>query len=1049
MKTKFYLQRIVAVCLIFLCLTKNYNATAQTNWDTLPFKDYADYKLQNLNKAYINTGILYDRVLPIAQIDEHPGLPSTNNDTTHTGHFAQAYYEMYHAAYSTAGWIHPDTLDNMIRTTGNNNQHPIGLFYYQFNVVDSNALQDGLLDTLPNGQFTDIPSRSRSPYLTYSSFIASPLLAEGQVIEQGQHEFYLSPQFFLQNQGFTVQQIRIDFGDGQGEWVVNNPFATGNMTTYGILSGGGFLNSIVKNVVNTLIGRIVVVGIDLAGNAIQFGNPFKIFVKQTKQYQPLSFCKGGGQKWVIDADPAALAQVNAQYGNPQIDYKGVKDTAYFYFAGNGSSCNTGVLHKPIVFIDGFDPTNSRGVQQIYEDYINVLATRNGTQVQFGDYMLQQGYDLVILDFKHGNDLLERNAMTLVALLQRLYQIYGSTFTQEITLIGPSMGSLIAQYALAYMEHNNMPHHVKTYVSFDGCHQGANVPIGLQNFVEYLTKRGVLKNIKLIRDGLYNGLAARQMLAHHVSANSSTPAPDALRTTFLQNLSVMGEYPQQCRKVAVINGANTGTLNPNQGSNTDLLNLSLQRKGWKSLWGLCGDNICKEFSWICRTAPSSGTAQVASMWTLSPLFNLLFWVPPGYTNYYGTAIWNNSALDNAPGGRFGTFFGSDPGNIDEGKLTFLLKESLYLITGSRRTSFSQNINNFTMMPSYSSADLRFGTNNSGKNLYMNWSNQYLCGFTPFDYVYAPSSNEQHVFVSQQGSQWFENEVKCDNISLPGFVSTTIAGNDNLCTSEIYSIATCKSSNITWSASPLGIANIIPSGNTATLNKAANGIITLTATINNACGGNTVVTKQITVGTPAAPAYINYSIDPLVACNEVLVSTNYVMGATYTWSFFKQPYNGNNLVQFPNSPASKKLTLTQGSGTYNIGVTADNICGSSNITFISVPITCTTAGVHSIIIKPSTTATASISEDNIAAKAITELEVYPNPATNNFTVAVPLLAGKQQYNNALSLFDMYGKEVKKITLTAQVTTIDISNLSSGTYVVKIFYGKQTVIKKIIKN
>ncbi|MBY0482262.1 MAG: T9SS type A sorting domain-containing protein [Chitinophagaceae bacterium] len=32
---------------------------------------------------------------------------------------------------------------------------------------------------------------------------------------------------------------------------------------------------------------------------------------------------------------------------------------------------------------------------------------------------------------------------------------------------------------------------------------------------------------------------------------------------------------------------------------------------------------------------------------------------------------------------------------------------------------------------------------------------------------------------------------------------------------------------------------------------------------------------------------------------------------------------------------------------------------------------------------------------------------------------------------------------------VTTIDISNLSSGTYVVKIFYGKQIVIKKIIKN
>lgn len=280
--------------------------------------------------------------------------------------------------------------------------------------------------------------------------------------------------------------------------------------------------------------------------------------------------------------------------------------------------------------------------------------------------------------------------------------------------------------------------------------------------------------------------------------------------------------------------------------------------------------------------------------------------------------------------------------------------------------------------------------------------------------------------------------------------TVSSNNANCLGGTYFINNLAvGANVNWQSSNNLIATVININNQGFITRVGNasGIIRLTAIITLPCG--TIVTEfaDIIIGSPA-PTYINYSIDPLVACNEVLVSTNYVMGSTYTWSFFKQPYNGNNLVQFPNSPASKKLTLTQGSGTYNIGVTADNICGSSNVTFISVPITCTTAGVHSII-KPSTIATASISEDNVAAKAIIAPEVYPNPATNNFTVAVPLLAGKQQYNNSLSLFDMYGKEVKKLTLTAQVTTIDISNLSSGTYVVKIFYGKQTVIKKIIKN
>lgn len=73
-------------------------------------------------------------------------------------------------------------------------------------------------------------------------------------------------------------------------------------------------------------------------------------------------------------------------------------------------------------------------------------------------MLSQGIDFIVLDFKHGNDLLERNALTLVALIQRLNQTYASGYDQDITVIGPSMGSLIAQYALAYMEHNNIPHH---------------------------------------------------------------------------------------------------------------------------------------------------------------------------------------------------------------------------------------------------------------------------------------------------------------------------------------------------------------------------------------------------------------------------------------------------------------------------------------------------------------------------------------------------------------------------------------------------------------
>lgn len=86
----------------FLFIILSLNAFSQSGWDTLPWKSYADYRLQPLNKSYVNTGVLYDRVFPIAHMDEHTGL-STTEDTTSSDHFKQGYYEMYNSIYNPTG----------------------------------------------------------------------------------------------------------------------------------------------------------------------------------------------------------------------------------------------------------------------------------------------------------------------------------------------------------------------------------------------------------------------------------------------------------------------------------------------------------------------------------------------------------------------------------------------------------------------------------------------------------------------------------------------------------------------------------------------------------------------------------------------------------------------------------------------------------------------------------------------------------------------------------------------------------------------------------
>ena len=61
---------------------------AQVVWDTLPYKQYADFKLQNLNKSFIPTGILYDRVMPIADIERFKQQDQFT-DTTGPRHWLQ------------------------------------------------------------------------------------------------------------------------------------------------------------------------------------------------------------------------------------------------------------------------------------------------------------------------------------------------------------------------------------------------------------------------------------------------------------------------------------------------------------------------------------------------------------------------------------------------------------------------------------------------------------------------------------------------------------------------------------------------------------------------------------------------------------------------------------------------------------------------------------------------------------------------------------------------------------------------------------------------
>ncbi|TAG99766.1 MAG: hypothetical protein EAZ15_10670 [Sphingobacteriales bacterium] len=281
-------------------------------------------------------------------------------------------------------------------------------------------------------------------------------------------------------------------------------------------------------------------------------------------------------------------------------------------------------------------SNSRNVPKIYDEYINKEVRMNGQKVKLGDKLRADGYDIIVFDYENGGDLIEKNALAVVELTQELYRRYGANLQKDFVLIGPSMGALVAQYALAYAEKNNINTHTRLFISFDGPHKGANGPIGMQQFTDYIFQKNLVGALsKRLRNGLHRVPSARQMLVHNSTVESETPQCDNYRNIFMSNLASVGNYPNlsknpsKVRKVAIINGSNS--LAPNQylQPQSEMMFLRVKRRG---LLGLISGRLGDRINISINASPAVGKETTTDVWLFKPLINLALLKAPR-TRYY--------------------------------------------------------------------------------------------------------------------------------------------------------------------------------------------------------------------------------------------------------------------------------------------------------------------------------------------------------------------------------------------------------------------------------
>ncbi len=524
---------------------------------------------------------------------------------------------------------------------------PVVLLWDRYERIRPDAMERGLL-RMENGQL--VRSGAGRAYELHESFAASAL-REG-TYQGSAVSFELDPGLIFSNMGHSPGHMELDPGDGLGFRV----FLPGSPLSARYRDPG---RKSVTLRISTADGRVLQSTFDFQVHAL--------------------------------VTPAPNDTLHA---TGTISYlSGVASGQGYVYLAPGHA----VLTNPVVVVEGFDLDNSMNWNELY-------ALLN--QQNLLENLRADGYDAVVLNFTDATDYLQRNSFMLVDLLQQIRARVGPN--TSIAVAGASMGGLVARFALAFMEVAALPHNVRTYLSFDTPHLGADIPLGIQYWTKFFSGQSTDAAYLLSR---LDTPASRQMLVHHyTNPPGTTGAPDALRATFLSDLAAAGNLPTQLRRVAIANGSGLGV---GQGF---LPGAQIVQWNYSSLFVNITGNV-----W----AVADGGSQKIFDGRLRIIFP---------DTRQAVTVSGTRPYDNAPGGSRASMAQMDATAAPFGDIVALYPSHCFIPTVSALALDSPDLFH------------SIGTDPAPLT------------HTPFDAIYFPASNQEHVAITAENAAWIRTEIE---------------------------------------------------------------------------------------------------------------------------------------------------------------------------------------------------------------------------------------------------------------------------------------------------
>ena len=596
------------------------------------------------------TGIVYDRVLPLAHLERFDG--SEPSPPVDPATWKQAWDELRRASAAPERVPTLDAIAAGARAEIQRGVIPLAVFDRAFERIRPGALQDGSLTVEPDR----IVGVNSGALMEQRAFAASALVA--RTYHGGDVAFSLDPSRMFCDGG-QPRSLEIDLADGRGLMAL----APGKPVRARYAETGPHT---LRLRLTRADGSVAVSRFVLDVAALATPNPDDtLHIVASTQYQSVS---GTGDAYVYRAQ-----------GHTQIV-------------------------NPVVVIEGFDTDNSMNWDELYA----LLNKQNLIETLRAD-----GFDAVVLNFTDATAAIQQNAFVVSQLLLQVQSEIAPQTT--IALVGASMGGLCSRYALAWMEAHAVPHRVRVWLSFDSPQAGADIPLGLQYWINFFS--GQSASAAAFLTTLQRPAAKQMLLYHFTTPAGTTGQPDPMRATMLADFASAGNYPALTRRVAIANGSGTGA---NQG----FLPLDqVIRYEYSSILAAITGNV-----WALPDQ-ASGRIFNGSM-------RILFSTTTQSVTVSGTQPW-----DGAPGGYRNSFTELDTTAAPYGDIIALHPAHCFIPTVSALAVQGAG-------PFYS---LQGDPN--------------LLSHTPFDAVYTPAANQEHVLITPENAVWVRNEIESGLLAVP--------------------------------------------------------------------------------------------------------------------------------------------------------------------------------------------------------------------------------------------------------------------------------------------